>query len=275
MGDPLVPPRAELKLNLSQALEIANVGVRRAAAFLKISTTIEATQIPADLSLGGTVNFSFWPNPITDETRGDLHNEYSAWIVGSCLRELDSHFALFLDRIRWLIKLSELHGKTLHSSTIIERDKKFVQDTNSFRKAEKLAKLIGVDLNAAALDSLSRARNALTHGIGRVRTRDTHDGKSLIVSWLAHELVIQDGDRELLFRDFPADTYQVTSPDGAKVFARVSERKEKFDVGQRVSFSEQDLAEICFFYSQQAAIFHDALLKHLELLGILQIKDER
>ncbi len=263
------PIRHELKLDLDQPFELVKIGIRRATAFLKIVDGIGREAIPEDLSLGGSIALSFWPRPITENIRDAIHREFHAWVVGSCLKELEQHFAIFLDGVWRIVELSELHGKTIHSSAIIRFDDKFPNVTNSARKAEKLSELLGAKIEFKSLDSLSRARNVLTHGIGIVRKRDVNaENQSLAVSWRAWDLGIKDGDKELLFREFPADMYQITSPEGAQIFMKARLAEMKFEVGEKISFSQIDLAEICLFYHLQAASIIEALRGFLIAKGI-------
>lgn len=265
------PQKAELKLDLKGMLDIANVGVRRAAAFLKIGDQIQSIEIPDDFAIHGGVAYNFWPNPLPTQTKNALRNEFQSWIIGSCLKELDQHFALFLDQGWYIVGLADLHGTTVPSSMMIQPDKKFSGDTNSASKAERIAEKTGIELNVECLKSLSKVRNALAHGLGHVQQRQINtDDNALEVSWIASDLVLIDGDKEIVYRDQPVDTYQVKSEDGAQLELRFTKRTKKFLRGERVLFSPHELAEICMFYSQQAAKFHNDLVGYLKEKGIVK-----
>lgn len=273
MEDETTAQKAELKLDLAGALKFAHVGIRRAAAFLKLASLIERDRVPVDFSLGGAVEFALWPRPMPDQLRNQVYDEFTAWIVGACLREIESHFSIFLDRLWRVVELANLHGQTIHSSTVIKFDRKFPNNTNSGQKADELAKLVGATIHSDALASLSLARNALTHGIGRVRERDTnHENRVLEVRWRALDFGILDGDEERLFREKPIDMYTVKSEEGAKLFVRMTDRSIRFLVGDQVKLSSHDLAEICRFYWDQAQMLHDGLVTFLKAKGLAEAK---
>jgi len=263
------PKKVELKLDLRGTLEIANVGVRRAAAFLKIGDQIQELELPDDFAISGGVAYSFWPNPLPAETKETLRNEFQSWIIGSCLKELEQHFSLFLDRAWHEVGLADLHGSTKPSSFMIKPDEKFSGDTNSASKAEKFLAKTGIELDLECLQSLSKARNALAHGLGQVHERQVNtDNNSLQVSWIGTDLVLIDGEKEIIYSDKPVDTYQVKSEDGAPLEMRRKKRTKEFVLGERIQFSQHELAEICMFYSQQAAKVHNELVGYLKTKGI-------
>lgn len=258
--------------DLAGALNFAHVGIRRTAAFLKLATLIERERVPADFTLGGAVAFALWPTPMPDDLRGQVYDEFSSWIVGACLREMESHFSIFLDNLWRVIELAGLHGKTIHSSTIVKFDRKFPNNTNSGQKADEIAKLVGATIHSDALSSLSLARNALTHGIGRARKRDTNRENGVLeIKWRALDFGILDGEEERLFRETPIDMYTVKSEQGAKLFVRMTDRSISFPVGKRVTLSNHDLAEICRFYWDQAQLLHDGVVAFLKTKGIVEV----
>src|SRR4051794_28255129 len=122
--------RVEIKLDLDRLKKIADIGVRRTSAFLKLGGRLADMEIPDDMTLDGGIAFNFWPKELPKEAKEELRQEFRAWLVGSCLRELDQHLGIFLDNAWRTLELAELHGKRLYSSQIVEFDKRFVDDTN-------------------------------------------------------------------------------------------------------------------------------------------------
>lgn len=260
--------RVEIKLDLDQLARIMDVGIRRASAFLKLGIQIADIDMPEDMSLTGGVSFNFWPKELSKEVKENIREEFRAWLIGSCLRELDQHLAIFLDRAWRIIELSELHGRRMQSSELIEFDKDFVDDTNTFRKFKALSDKIEIDLAEDCHNSLSLARNSLTHGLGRVRRRDCNRDKSLEVLWIAPQAVIRDGDKEFVIRDEVFDTHKVESPSGAVVSIHFVKHGKTIKLGDNIDFSPHELAELCFFYKQQADVARAAVSDYLKAKGI-------
>lgn len=260
--------RLEVRLDLEQLTEIINVGVRRASAFLKLGTQIGNLEIPSDMTLAGGVAFAFWPRDLSREVRESIREEFRAWLIGSCLRELDQCLGIFLDRAWIILEWAELHGHRIPSSKVLEFDTRFINDTNVARKLATVAEKAKVEVATECHNSLSLARNSLTHGHGQVRHRDCNRSDSLEVMWISPEMVIKDGDEEFVMRSEVFDTYQVKSPTGATVGVRFVRHSKTFKVGERLDFSAHELAEICFFYKQQADVTKLGIFEHLKTKGL-------
>lgn len=263
---------AKISINLADMLQIAHVGVLRASAFLKIGLHDLHGDHHADFDLSGGVHYRFWPNQISRETVETTVDEYRHWLIGSCLKELDQYFSLFLDRAWWVLELALLNNTRVASGHMF--DQKFAGTTNVATKINRVAAVVGFRPEMECFESLSLARNALTHGAGRVRDRDCNDNNDLLLTWIAATMIIKDGDREVVYRDTPADTYQVESPDGAEVILRFDRQYARYQIGQKVELSSHNLAEICAFYSQQASLVHDKILECLRRLGIANMPAE-
>lgn len=249
-----------ITLDLTGMLEFASIGVRRASAFLKLGILQSEAEIPDDISLVGGMTYKFWPTPLPEEAKTNIRSEFRSWIIGSCLKELDAYFSLFLDKAWHMLELLELHGKTLHSSTVLEFDRKFSSNTNAANKAELFAQKTLISIETDYLNSLSRARNSLTHGAGRVRSRDAKDGNNqLSVKWLGYDIVIADGKNELILKNDDFEPYRIQSKDGAKLLLKFVERERRFDIGSKIELTAEDLSEICMFYNQLSAKIHDGL----------------
>ena len=261
---------AEFTLDLDRKKQIVDVGIRRASAFLKIGLTAADAEPPTDFALAGGIAFRFFPTPVKSDVAREVRDEFSSWLIGSCLRELDQYFSLYLDALWELLELSEFHGAVVNSSEVIALDQSFSGRTNVSTKLRDIAERIQTKVAADCFHSLSLARNALSHGAGRVRRRDTNVGSALEVRWIAPVIVIQDGDQETIIREaIPADGYKVRSPDGARLLARIEQHSEAFPLGSKIDLSAHNLAEICFFYSQQASLVLQGVSDHLLSKGIL------
>lgn len=117
------------------------------------------------------------------------------------------------------------------------------------------------------LVSLNSARNVFTHRQSIVRRRDLNAIDVMRVSWVGHDIFIQEsnGERHPIndvieqARPFPEET---------NVMMQLTVRERDFRVGGRLQLSSRDLAEICMFLSNESrAIFH-SLISYAQTSGI-------
>ncbi len=257
-------PTAVFRINFDELSNLAHVGPRRASAFLKMGLH-SCEHPPQDFTLEGGIAYRFLPDN-TPELVEHLKAEFSAWIVGSGLKELDHCFSLFLDRVWFATRMIRLHGATVPSHLRIGDN--FADETNSARKLQRINAEIDSGVDLEAFESLSLARNALTHGAGVVAARHTNRDRALEILWIAPELVLQDGDSEVVYRAEPADMHRVRSPDGAQLLLRFSRHSVTFQQGERIGLSAHNLAEICAFYQATSSRILEKLRERILAAGI-------
>jgi hypothetical protein len=244
-----------IQLNLREIFDIASVGVRRASAFLSIALTHNETEDIEDFNLGQRMIYQFWPTPLPPDMKSRAIDEFQHWIVGTCLRELDQYFSMFLDKCWWAIEVIDVAGNPLPEN--FEFDGKFEGFTNVGKKYFRVCEKLDIAVHEDSFASLSLVRNALAHGSGQVRTRDCNKDATLQVSWLAFELSIQDGDKKHVISRKPFDPISVKK--GQIIEYGSKEVSKTFELGERIQLSLHDIAEICFFYHSCAGQIHDAM----------------
>lgn len=255
---------AFLRIDFDELSNLAHVGPRRASAFLKMGLH-SCENPPDDFVLQGGIAYRFLPDK-TPELVEHIKAEFSAWIVGSGLKELDHCFSLFLDKVWFATRVIRLHGATVPSHLRIGDN--FADETNAARKLQRINTEIDSGVDLEAFDSLSLARNALTHGAGIVAARHTNRERALEIIWIAPELVVQDGDDEIVYRAEPADMHQVKSPDGAQIIIRFSRHSVIFQEGERIRLTAHNLAEICAFYQSTGSRILEKLRERIFAAGI-------
>ncbi len=263
-----IPSRAVFKVDLDRLTAFADVGVRRASAFLKLGLRSLSEPALTDLTLNGDASYSFWPNPLPEAIWDTVAAEYKVWLVGSCLKELDQFFSLFLDEASLSLDLIALHGGTLRTTDPIPVDWKFAKKTNSAKKYALVAARLGLETAAACLSSLSAARNALTHGMGKVRSRDLSAEGILVVEWEAWVPFLKDGPIEMTLLDAIENSHTVRASEGAEAYVRRVNRSKSFSLGQKIDLSADDLAEICMFYRQISYLIRSRIIQHAGEKGI-------
>jgi hypothetical protein len=257
-------PEVKVELNLDKMLKTAMVGIWRASAFLTIGLRTLLADEVHNFNLAADINYQFWPDPLgPDQIQGAI-DEYQHWLVGSCLKELDQFFSLFLDGAWRIVEIAELHNQRVGAGH--KFDQKFAAGTNVARKLCRLAAKLDLPVDLDCFKSLSFARNALTHGVGRVRPRDCNDKGALVVSWLAPYLFVQDGDQEVGGHDLI--DYTIQSAAGAQVQMRIQRQSVRYVIGEKIELSRENLAQICWHYHRHATSVHGAILSKLRDAGI-------
>jgi hypothetical protein len=261
--------RLALNLDISKVLDLAHLGARRASAFVTIAKT--RTSDPTsltDFSLGNTHKHSFWPSPVPESIAISALDEFDSWIIGSALRELHSFFEVFLNQTWYLARAVNEHGVALPSNYVLE-DRSFRDITSVRKKLEKISEVLPVENYwLTCLTSMHFARNCLSHGAGHVRERDCTDGIELCVTWSGMDVFLLDGDEKVYIGDAITLPYEVKSEDGAKVMAEVVKRERRFEIGQKVTFQNAELAEICTFYTGIAALIIQNLIGFFKAKGV-------
>lgn len=99
-----------VNINIDEMQETVNLAIRRVCAFVRFGLDGLDDWDGRDFNLTASLSYQFWPETITNKNRDAVREEYRAWLVSSCLRELDMFYGLFLDKLWFAIEASELHG---------------------------------------------------------------------------------------------------------------------------------------------------------------------
>lgn len=242
--------QARVEIDLGAIQGIAMTGVRRASAFLGFGLKLTRDAPPESVGFGDISRFNFLPDPLPTNVGAEIQSEFKVWLIANALRELDQYFSLFLDAVWDVLRMTSTQPLILGWDES-PFDAKFRSVTNASRKAEKVCTELDCLVEAAALQSLSSARNALSHNLGVVRDRDVNSDGQMLVQWLAPQIALIENGEFKPFEDLPKP-YAVTSEEGAQVVMKIILKSRSFAVGSRIELSEIDLSEICFFYYQVA-----------------------
>lgn len=248
-GENSEPLIANIQFNTDEIREIVSIGVRRASAFVRLGLDGLEDRGKNDFNLSAGVNYQFWPRDLSDDHRGSVRDEFRSWLVGSCLRELDLFYSLFLDRVWEAIELSEHIGTSVRSDYVF--GKSFLAKTNVGEKHREVARKLEIADEYEALNSLSLARNALAHHAGIVRApRDCNNASrnALQAQWLALEPFVTRGGVERVLNGDIIHTNELPGEGPSKICARVVLRSQTFVAGEKIVFTAAQLAELCLFY---------------------------
>jgi hypothetical protein len=236
--------RKEIRVDFNTLRETAYLGVRRAAAFLGIGLNTTEEYIPQSLTLTTLSMWRFFPEPLPEESGREAVKEFRIWLIGNALRELDTHFSLFLDNTCFAVRLSKLHGTRVKTDHII---KSIAAETNVSKKYSIVMNELGEkEAEASMLWSLSNARNCLTHNAGIVSDRHANVGGSLEIRWLGLEARLPDREMPVVLP--PVFDKPVKINKGERIEIATIERSKHFALGEKIQLTPNELHEICVYY---------------------------
>lgn len=263
--DESAPPRRhEVTIDIDRGRELAAIGVRRAAAFMGLGLAATSGEPEYSVSLSGLLSLRFLPDPMSDELALKIRDEFQTWVIGNALREIDLHFNLFLDEVWATIQFAALHGKSVKSDYKL---KSISAETNAANKLERVLEALGqANADVNNLRSLSNFRNCLTHSAGFVQPRHAHSDGQMLVSWRGLDFVLKEGDHQRILNE-EHEPVQI-GDGGGEVLVIVAERQRTFAVGAQVVLAPQELAEICWFFEQEATFVQVQLVDFLKGAGL-------
>lgn len=97
------------------------------------------------------------------------------------------------------------------------------------------------------LNSLSEARNCLSHNLGVVNSERAPDGE-LVVLWMAIQAQLLQGERVIILDESTLPLGPVADDPPARIQVCFVMRKKAFTVGSLIAFSPDELLELCLFY---------------------------
>lgn len=270
----------EIEINLDRIAHPIAVGVQRAALFMGLGLNAIAREDVTDVALSSVPHpraldsypMDFIPRDPPRETLAQYKEEFSTWLVGASLRELMEHVALTLDMMheaalfalsaRDPAKLGSLGGppEDLHRS--------FVERKGVPEKLQALRDRFGIwTPHEEALCALYRARNCLTHGLGIVTKKAADEAGRLNMAWIGMviELVGTESGTVWQFSEMVG----VALPEASEVRLRFVERVKEVQVGERIRFSHDELAEVCYFVGTPvASSLSESFIAFMKRLGV-------
>ena len=262
--------RAIVDLDVNAMREIVNVAIRRVCAFVHFGLDGLSERDGGDFNLTASILYRFWPEEVPKEDRDVAREEYRAWLVCSCLRELDLFYGLFLDKLWFAIEVADLHGTIISADRVL--DKKFARKTNVSAKQKAVAQKLGTSDHLDELNSLSLARNALSHHAGLVRSPfdcNNHARDALTIKWLAFDMLASRDGEERVVIQAPFDTQTLPGDGPIEIGIRFTPRTLVVPAGSQIRLSSHQIAELCMFYKILCDKTADGLLLMLRARGIL------
>lgn len=260
-----VPRQRQLSIDIGGMQERAHVGVRRAAAFLGFSEHFLAQDTPASLSLGNG-RVQLLPTPLPAELREEIRPNYRDWIIGNALRELDQFLSLAADEawdIVEAVRVAVGQHPPAHEWRRIDRVTNVSEKHRTVLESIQGFEAPHVEDNAC-LASLSAVRNCLSHNLGIVDERRAANGV-LVAMWLAVRIQLNAGGVVTVLDN---DTLPLDAPEGGTLEVRVIVKEKVFPVGTHVTFTPDELMEICLFFNMVIDRFCLAIEAFAKAAGI-------
>jgi hypothetical protein len=126
----------KLNIALIAVLEIARVGVRRAAAFIALGFRTANDETERSVRLEANAQIHFMPDPLTEKQSRDVRSSFAQWIVGNGLRALHQSLAAFIDEIFPALLVMKAGG--IVPADLALKIKPMQQDTNLGSKLQRL-----------------------------------------------------------------------------------------------------------------------------------------
>lgn len=261
-----------LHIDLVKLADLAHTGVRRAAIFMGLGLHAAARDDFNHYQLGKLplapeqteMLMDFFPQDLSAERVKDFKAEFVSWVISTGMRELIEYFALLLDKVHE-VSLTTLHNDRKLKELDLDKAHQRFHFVGFAGKFETLESRFGIKVpHAASLSAFYLARNALTHNFGFVGAKHRSVGKDfLALTWDAFETVVTGTDTGKEVSIVSLLGKKTTEP--MEIGVRKVTRERSYSVGDRIQFSQQDLSEICAFFSMMTIpetmrVFADFLL---------------
>jgi len=261
-----------LNIDVRKVLEVALLGVRRAAMFMGLGVNASENPAIVDYQIQGFKEIRLLPDNLPQEIIQESKLNFWQWIIGNGLTELLHHYSVFLD---------ELYAVGLVIKTVRKVDdfKTIAPRISLFRSKTSIASKLRIILEELELESQFRthfygfvkARNSLIHANGRVLPEhcSNRNKDRLDIAWPGFDFIVRD----------PMGQETQCQPDvivqaGSEILFRMVTRERSFSLGEIVQFSPTDLTEICYMVTRDARELVDCVTGTAKKLGIL-IREEQ
>ena len=229
----------QLNLNFAVLAETGQRGVRRAAAFIGMAQKAWTDETITSATIDAPFRLQLLPDPMPKELADDVRSNFRTWVIGAAIAEIVQWLGRFADDFHEIATLAEYNGKQVPED-VPNRVRKCRTDTNLHSKLQRIVDVSKLELSLMEhTEGWTLARNCLAHNHGVVRERDLTPGTGLLrVRWKHFEFSIDGKTIDNIIGHH-------VEAGGVLGFRLVTTSKD-FQVGEVISFSEQEILSICF-----------------------------
>jgi hypothetical protein len=264
-----VDNRTQININLPNVLEVALLGVRRAAMFIGLGVNAAENPAVIDYKIHGFKEINLLPDDLPNHIIEASKRDFRQWIIGNGLTELLHQYSLFLDEL-YVVGLF-VRNVRKSDDIILLRPR-----ISAFRSRTSIASKLRSIHNELGLESQFRvhfhgfvnARNALIHANGRVLSEHCNNEAKdrLDIAWPGFDVIVRD----------PTGEETECRPDvivqaGSELLLHILIRQRTFAIGEIIQFSPTDINEICYMVTRDARELVDGLTQTARTMGIREL----
>ena len=229
-----------VNVDLDRICEPASKAIRRAYIFSGFAINAATRADFNTYHLSGKMQFRFVPDSPSAEMTEEYKAEFMAWAIGNALREVIEGFGVFLDQTcSACVESSRISNQVDLSDFYQSFEQKGVA-----RKLRDLATQFGIKLDVAdGFDSLTAARNCLSHRRGVVEARDCNEGSKLVVRYWEPAVIVQQPDGSELRADRVINE-AIVLKEGGVLAMRIQETAKEFPIGSLIKLTPEDVKNI-------------------------------
>ena len=221
-----------------------------------------------DYELSHITGYTLVPPKADSDTIQHYKEEFELWIIENGFRELLERFALFLDSIHYHALILKISYEGIEQAKC-----KKLQETFEKKGVGGKLKLLEKNFNmnfqyAHYLETLTIARNCLTHRLGVIGEKDCNSTDNFELKWKSFDIVAEEinGNNSINLSLPFADPIYFENESTIKVIS--VDRIRRYKVGTKFSASSKDLAEICLLTITASEDVSNALVSYAKSLGI-------
>ncbi|MCW9054883.1 MAG: hypothetical protein OQJ98_02820 [Candidatus Pacebacteria bacterium] len=271
-----MPDDKTLELEVNEAIEMIvqnGLHIPKRASML-MAYGVNASNLFADINhqLPGFIQLIDVPKNLSPNDREHLKTDFRNWCIGNGFRELIEGIEAFLNSLFQIIAPTDLYFKGKSSEKAKGAIEKF-ERFGVWDKLTHLEKRYGFRTEMGHyFESLTQARNCLTHRNGIVGEKDTKKKGYLELEWLGIDIRIEesDGTEHIITLDTlgPIESSKFNTQDNAKMHCTYVNRSLKFNNGDFLEVPPRSLQEICSMSIYTIAKLHQLIMNWLLEYGI-------
>lgn len=270
------PDDKTLELEVNEAIELIvqnGLQVPKRASML-MAYGVNASNLYADIShhLPGFIQFIDAPKILAPDERERLKTDFRNWCVGNGFRELLEGMEGFLNSLFQVIARVDFMFKGKRPDKSESLITKF-EHLGVWGKLKHLEHHYGFETGMSHYyESLTQARNCLTHRNGVVGDKDTRDKNHLELTWLGLDVKITeaDGTEHIITLDTqgPIKSSQFKTNENTTLTSTYVNRSLIFKNGASLQVPPRSLQEICSMSIYTYAKLHQLIMNWLLEHGI-------